>query len=151
MNTLNPIEELSMEGFQIVKAEMFAHLPRKGDATCTIGPSKLAFSKLVLSMLNNCEYVRIEVNPLSRRLLVVPVTSSDKNSIRWIKGQKEFTIRNMESKAFGDILYRQWKLDSTMNYRAIGRLVSANQKVMMLFDFSEPEMWKKKGTEDAQS
>lgn len=29
----------------------------------------------------------------------------------------------------------------------IGRLVSVNQKVMLLFDFSQPEMWKGKKPE----
>ena len=89
MNTINPIEEVSLDGFQIVASDMFVHLPRKSDATCSIWPSKLSFSKLVLSALNNCEYVRIEVNPQTKCLIVMPVSSSDKNSIRWIKGTKE--------------------------------------------------------------
>ena len=108
MSVMNPIEEVSLEGFQIVASEMFIHLPRKSDATCSLWPTKLSFSKLVLSALNNCEFVRIEVNPKTKCLIVLPVPSSDKN------------------------------------YRAVGRLVSANQKVMMLFDFSNAESWKTK-------
>lgn len=141
---MNPIEEVSLEGFQIVSSDMFVHLPRKNDATCTIWPTRLSFSKLVLSALNNCEFVRIEVNPCTKCLIVLPVTSSDKNSIRWIKGTKEFCIRNMESKRFGDQVYQAWGLDMEYNYRAVGRLVTANQKVMMLFDFSNAESWKTK-------
>ena len=96
----------------------------------------------MLSALNNCEFVRIEVNPKTKCLIVLPVSSSDKNSIRWIKGTKEFSIRNMESKRFGDQVYQAWGLDKEYNYRAVGRLVTANQKVMMLFDFSNAESWK---------
>ena len=55
---LNSIEEVSLEGFQVVRAEMFLHLPRKGDATCTVWPTKISFSRLALTALNNCEYVR---------------------------------------------------------------------------------------------
>ena len=36
---------------------------------------------------------------------------------------------------------------SGVAYRAVGRLVSVNQKVMLLFDFSQPEMWKAKKPE----
>ena len=144
MNVMNPIEEVSLEGFQIVSSDMFVHLPRKSDATCTIWPTKVSFSKLVLSALNNCEYVRIEVNPRTKCLVVLPVTSNDKNSIRWIKGTKQFSIRNMESKRFGDQVYQSWGLDPEYNYRAVGRLVTANQKVMMLFDFNGAESWKTK-------
>ena len=95
MGIMNPIEEVSLEGFQIVASDMFIHLPRKSEATCTIWPSRVSFSKLTLSALNNCEFVRIEVNPRTKCLIVVPVTSSDKDSIRWIKGAKEFCIRNV--------------------------------------------------------
>lgn len=144
MNVMNPIEEVSLEGFQIVASDMFVHPPRKRDVTCTIWPTKLTFSKLVLSALNNCEYVRLEVNPRTKCLIVLPVTSSAQNSIRWIKGTKEFSIRNMESKRFSDQVYQSWGLDMDYNYRAVGRLVTANKKVMMLFDFNGAESWKTK-------
>lgn len=144
MAQINVIEEISLDGFQIVGSEMFIHQPRKGEATCSIWPSKLGFSKLVLTSLNNCEFVRIEVNPKNKCLLVIPVNSSDKNCIRWIKGQKHLSVRNMESKRFGTEIYNTWGLDPNCNYRALGRLVTANQKVMMLFDFNKAEVWKAK-------
>ena len=50
----------------------------------------------------------------------------------------------MESRRFGDQIYKSWGLDSDYNYRAVGRLVTANQKVMMLFDFNKAEQWKSK-------
>lgn len=142
MSQFTTLEELSLDGFQIVKADMFAHLPHKGDPTCSIWPTKLSFSKLVLTSLNNCEYVRIEINPTTKCLIVIPVTSTDNNGIRWIKGQKNFTIRNMESKRFGAEIYKIWKLDTNYNYRTVGHLVSCNKKVMMLFDFKDAEVWK---------
>lgn len=139
--SINPIEEMSLDGFQIVSSDMFVHLPRKNEPSCSIWPTKLSFSKLVLTSLNNCEYVRIEVNPKSKCLIVIPVNSVDKDSIRWIKGGKNLCIRNMESKRFGDLIYDAWGLDPKFNYRANGRLVTVNKKVMMLFDFSDAEHW----------
>jgi hypothetical protein len=138
----NGIEEMSLEGFQVVRADMFLHLPRKGEATCTVWPTKISFNKLALSALNFCEFVRIEINPSSKCMLIVPVTSKDRDGIRWVKGQRSFTVRNMESRQFGDQLYSSWGLDPEFNYRATGRLVSSNGKVMLLFNFSDAEIWK---------
>ncbi len=139
---MNLVEEMSLDGFQIVKSDMFMHSPRKSNPTCTIKPTKLSFNRMSIETLNNCEFIRLEVNPATRCLLVSPMPSNDKDSIRWIKGQKEQTSRNMESKRFGDEIYRAWGLDPDYNYRAVGRLVSARNKIMLLFDFSKAEMWK---------
>ena len=46
MNKIEPIEEMTLEGFQIVQSNMFHHPPRKADATCTIWPTRISF--------NNC-------------------------------------------------------------------------------------------------
>lgn len=144
MNQPNTMEEVSLDGFQVVHSEMFAHIPRKSEATCTIWPTRIAFSTLCLQLLNGCGYIRIEVNPKTKRLLVIPSMSNNKDSIRWVAGTKLDQIRSMESKAFGTEIYRQWNLDPGCNYRTMGRLVCANQKVMLLFDFTEAEIWKNK-------
>ena len=142
MNQFSPIEEMTIDGFQIVSASMFYHPPRKCEATCTIWPTRISFNKLTLEKLHYCDYIKIQVNPTTKCLLLSPVTSSDKDSIRWVKGEKEKFLRNLESKAFGEQLYQKWGLDADYNYRTVGRLVTVNQKVMILFDFNHPEVWK---------
>ena len=142
MNQFSPIEEMTLDGFQIVSASMFHHPPRKCEATCTIWPTRISFNKLTLEKLHYRDYIKIQVNPTTKCLLLSPVTSSDKDSIRWVKGEKEKFLRNLESKAFGEQLYQKWGLDADYNYRTAGRLVTVNQKVMILFDFNHPEVWK---------
>lgn len=76
-------------------------------------------------------------------------SSITETSVDWlwypyIKGQKSFTVRNMESKNFGDLLYSTWGLNPECNYRTTGKLVSSKGKVMLLFNFSDAEMWKTK-------
>ena len=82
------IKEISLDGFQVVSGEMFAHLPRKSDATCTLWPTSMSFSKQALVLLGTCEHVRIEVNVAKKGLLVIPVNSKDRDCIRWIKSVK---------------------------------------------------------------
>ena len=137
------IKEISLDGFKVVSGEMFAHLPRKSDATCTLWPSAISFSKQSLILLGNCEHVRIEVNVKTKGLLVVPVTSKDRDCIRWIKNVKEPTVRKMECTHFTKQLYEAWGLNLEQVYRAIGKLVAADNKVMLLFEFTDAETWKK--------
>ena len=139
------IDEVTLDGFQVVKSELFSSKSYlRGNPTCTIWPSKICFNRVSLRSLNNCEYVRIEVNPRTQCLVAIPVSSSDKDALRWVKGQKEFDTRSMDSKPFFVELYKTWKLDLKNNYRTNGRLVSVNGKVMLLFDFSKAEFWKTK-------
>ncbi|MBE5851283.1 MAG: hypothetical protein E7298_14340 [Lachnospiraceae bacterium] len=133
--------ELNMEGFKVVRSDMFCKGPRMLEPVCTIWPTKIGFNKSCIKALNYCEFVRFEVNPVTKGLVVVPCTSKDDDSIRWIKGEKDPVVRNLQSTEFGDQLYRSWKLDEAFNYRAYGRLALANQKVMLFFDFSRAEQW----------
>ena len=137
------IKEISLEGFKVVSGDMFAHLPRKSEATCTLWPTAMSFSKQALIFLGNCEHIRIEVNAAKKGLLVVPVTTKDRDCVRWIKSIKNPTVRKMECCNCTRQLYETWGLNGELNYRAVGKLVTADNKVMLLFDFSNPESWKR--------
>ena len=97
---VTPTEEISIEGFQVVSGEYFNHSSRKSESTCTVWPTAIAFSKMAVSTLNNCDRVRLEVNPGNNSLLITPVTANDKDGIRWTKNVKEPVARKMECKGF---------------------------------------------------
>lgn len=137
----NSIPEISIEGFQVVSGDMFTHLPRKNVPTCTLWYDRISFSMMALQSLNSCERVRIEVNPKTKGLLVVPVTIQDKDGVRWIQGEKKITTKKILCRDFSSQLYEAWKFSSQRIYRAQGKLVSSGKKVMLLFDFSKTENW----------
>jgi len=139
---ITSIPEITIDGFQVVSGEMFAHVPRKSEPTCTIWYNSIAFNKMALVALNNCERVRIEINPKTKCLLLIPVTAKDKDGIRWTKSVKDPVARKIECKAFTSQLYDIWEWNKEFVYRSVGRIVSADKKVMLLFEYSEPENWK---------
>ena len=144
---LAPIQEISTEGFHVVSSSMFVHLPRKKRPTCTIWPNSINFNKAALTALNSCEHIRIEVNPAKKCLLIIPVTASDRDGIKWVKYSKNnFEPRKMECKKFTVTLFETWKWDLGNIYRAMGQLVTADKKVMLLFNFTTPECWRSKGS-----
>ena len=144
MNDFNTWEELDISGFQTVKSELFTSTAQRSSATCSLCDNRISFGKVALQQLNNCEYVKLEVNPESKCLLVIPVNSSDSNCIRWVSNGKEPQLRNLQSKSFCDWLRRTWGFDQELDYRANGRLVTSKKKVMMVFDFSSAVSWKPK-------
>ena len=137
----NAIPEISFDGFQVVSGEMFRHISRTSQPTLTLWNNSISFSKAAITALNNCERIRIEVNPNSRGILLIPVTTRDKDAVRWLTKVKNPQPRKIECRAFSSQLYDMWGWEKNHVYRAIGRIVAADNKVMLLFDFREPESW----------
>lgn len=144
MAITDEIQEISKEGFQVVSGQMFQRVLRLGQPTATIWPNSVSFSKAALQALNVCERIRIEVNAAKRCILIVPVTEKDPDNVRWLKSGKELTARKIECTAFTSQLYNSWGWKKDLAYRVTGRIVTAEKKVMLLFDFSAPENWKYK-------
>ena len=138
------VEAISMEGFQVVSGEYFARAPIQAFPSCTIWSTGITFNRMALISLHNCERIRLEVNPQKRCLLVVPVTVKDKDGIIWRKNIKEYATRRMESTRFSSTIYEMWGWEAEYTYRTVGRIVTVDNKVMLLFDFRSPEQWKSK-------
>ena len=141
---MQSINEIKLDGFQIVRSDMFIkRMTRYIEPTCTIWPTSIYFSKPAVRALGSCENIRIHVNVESRKLLIIPVASTDRDAIRWSK-QKNGVVegRKIECAPFGDELFKAWSFDRENAYRTVGTLYSVDGKIVLLFDFSEPEMWK---------
>ena len=145
MANYTPMPEINIEGFQVVSADLFHQVYRVYEPTITLWYTSICFSKSAVTALNTCERIHIEVNPQQKGILILPVTSNDKNAIKWLKNSKDPTSRKMECRQFTMQLYKLWGLEPDRAYRAKGRLVTADQKVMVLFDLSDPESWVCKG------
>ena len=141
---ISEIEEISMDGFQVVSGEYFVRRAIYYSPTCTIWSGGITFNKMALTALNNCERVRIEIHPQKKGILLVPVTIKDKDGILWRKNIKDYAPRRMECVRFSSKLYEMWNWDTGCVCRAVGRVVTVDSKVMLLFDFSSPEQWKGK-------
>lgn len=149
----NIILEIKTDGFQVVSADMFRPLARVFTPALTIWPTSLSFSKAAVTALNNCERILIRINQDAKSILIAPVTEKDKDSIRWIKSVEDPQSKKLDCVPFTSQLYKTWEWDYNNVYRASGKLVSVDKKVMLLFDFTSAETWslndKKKDTQNA--
>lgn len=138
------IPEIDMRGFKVVSSELFTSYHKMYGITCTIWDMGITFSKASVNALNGCERIRIEIHPSKKQLLIVPVTEKDKDGILWLKGVKEPVPKRIQCKTFTNMLYETWQLDKSYAFRALGRIVSNDKKVMILYDFNNHEKWKNK-------
>ena len=83
------------------------------------------------------EYTITWINEAQKSFLVKPSASKDNDAIRWVKGKETLKIARIECTAFAKQIFKMWDLNENYRYRAVGRLVQAEKKIMLLFDFEE--------------
>lgn len=142
--------EISMDGFKVVSSYFFCTVSRVSAPTITVWDGSIGFSKQDLLLLNSCENVLMQINAENKKILVVPTSSKDKDAIKWVKKTNPLEAKKFSCPKLTDNLYDAWNWDKDYIYRATGRLVTVQNKVMLYFDFSEPEKWKKPEAKDAK-
>ena len=142
--------EISMDGFKVVSSDFFCTVSRVSAPTITVWDGSIGFSKQDLLLLNSCENVLMQINAENKKILVVPTSSKDKDAIKWVKKTNPIEAKKFSCPKLTDNLYDAWNWDKDYIYRATGRLVTVQNKVMLYFDFSEPEKWKKPEAKDAK-
>lgn len=141
------IPEVKIDDFKVVSSDLFADNHRKMIA-CTVIGNSLNFTKSSIQELKNCERIRIEINVDAKQLLIVSCNESDPNSVRWVTNTKQYNPRRIECMNFTKQLYQLWGWDKNYNYRTIGRQVIADGRPMLLYDFNEPQRYKRPGVEN---
>jgi len=144
MNMLSQeIPEIDLSGFQVVKSDMFQAFTSRSAITMTVWPDSISFSQASINALKKCEHVRIEINYDAKCILVIPVTTQDRNNVRWAVSDKGKT-RRIGCLRFVSVLYSAWNWNTDMAYKGTGRLVASNEKVMILYSFEKASNWKHK-------
>lgn len=140
---MESVNEISMDGFKVISGDYFYAPLRMQAPAFTIWDNCIGFSKQDLILLNNCECILLRINVEERKMLVIPTSSKDKDAIRWLKRLEPLEARKINCPKLTDSLYESWNWDRDYIYRTTGKLVTSGNKVMLMFDFSNPERWKK--------
>lgn len=133
------IRNISLEGFQLVKCKYFS---RMSEPVMSLFPTAISFSVAAHEALNGCESVEILVNELKKSILVKPsLSAKDSEAVKWRKGKDKPKYSRIECSIFTKKLYSSWKLDNNLSYKSMGKIVQCDKKVMLLFEFSDAEVW----------
>lgn len=133
------IRDISMDGFQVIRGRYFS---RQLEPALTLWNTAISFNIAAYTALNNCESIQLLVNPDTKRILIKPSLSKDQDAINWIKDPSCPKSAKLECSMFTKQLFEIWGLDQALRYRTNGKLVQFDRKLMLLFDFNHPEIWK---------
>ena len=130
------IKDVNLEGFQVVSSQYFSRLL---EPSMTLFNTAVSFSTSAINALQNCEAIQILISEKDKSIIVRPCASKEKNAILWGKGKH--SGNRLECSAFTRQLFEDWNLDAALRYKAFGRLVQCENKVMLLFNFENCEAW----------
>jgi len=133
------INEISLDGYQVVRGQYFS---RVMEPSCSIWYSSIAFNTAAFDALNSCESVSILVNGNAKCIIVKPVPSKDRDAVNWLRTKEKQKYRKIECSKFTHQIFDMWDWDKELHYRTNGRLVKVDKKLMLLFDFTKPELWR---------
>lgn len=140
------MDEISLEGFHLVQGQMFTNTP---EPSMSLWYSGVAFNVACYAMLNDCGSIQLRVHHTQKKILISPCPSKDRDAVNWQKSPDKQKSKKLECSKFAHPLYERWELNKNARYRAPGKLVMADKKVMILFDFSDPEVWESTKTANA--
>lgn len=137
MDFESDIKNISLEGFQVVKSKFFS---RPSEPVMSLFPSAISFNTAAHKALNGCEYIEVLLNEKKKSILVRPASgSADNESVRWQCGKGKPKYMRVECTAFTRPIFSVWKLNPKYHYKAVGKVVQCDKKVMLLFDFNDCE------------
>ena len=131
------IGDVNLDGFQVVKGNYFN---KQIEPYMSFRETSVAFNVSSYKALNCVATVQIMVNKTNRKILIRPISSDDVDSITWIRNLDSLSSKPIECAAFTRPLYEMWKWKPKTRYRAYGKLVQCDKKLMLMFDFSSPEV-----------
>lgn len=135
--------EISLDGYQVVASDYFSNAPKEQPPILTFFDGKIRFSKQCVAVLNNCENILLQINTEERKVVISPTTSRDKDALHWLNKKTPTEARKVSCIKLTDKLFDTWNWNKDHSYRAKGKLVTSGNKVMLLFDFSTPDSWKR--------
>lgn len=131
--------EIDLAGFQTVQPYFFS---KSQYPTLSISKNNFQFTSSAVESLQRCESIKMMINFKAQQILVQPIHSQSKDSIVWLNPEaKTSKPPRLECGFFTKQIYSSWDWNPNYRYKTTGRLAHCDRQVMLLFDFSECEVW----------
>ena len=131
--------DFSYDGYQVVRAEFFAHLY---EPSVTLNRETVSVNAACLRKLPDFEYVQFLVNPGEKKLAVKPCSEDMKDSFRWCTGDgKKRKPKKITCKIFFAKVMSLMDWDPRYRYKILGKLIRAKDDSLFVFDLSSAEAY----------
>ena len=135
----NETADFSYDGYQVVRAEFFAHLY---EPSVTLNKETVSVNAACLRKLPDFEYVQFLVNPGEKKLAVKPCSEDMKDSFRWCTGDgKKRKPKKITCKIFFAKVMSLMGWDPRYRYKILGKLIRTKDDSIFVFDLSSAEAY----------
>ena len=119
MEDLPEEEVVDLAGYQVTKAELFAH---SREPAITIWQNRLKFNMACLRRFPGVTHIQVLINPEEKRLIIRPCEPDTPDSLRWASGggEKEIKTRDLMCKFFAAKVYDLMQWDEKYKYKMLG-------------------------------
>lgn len=131
------INDVSLDGFHTINGGFFL---RQQAAQMTLWKNAIQFNTVSYMMLSRCASVKMLLNIKTQQILIQPCSSKEPDAVAWLKNPEEPRTQKITCESLTKQLYKAWSWDPQLHYVANGSLVQNEDRLMLLFDFSDPEV-----------
>ena len=148
MDDLGEEEIVDLAGYQVTKAELFAHTR---EPAITIWENRLKFNMACLRRFPGVTHIQVLINPDEKRLIIRPCDPDTPDCLRWATGggEKELKNREMMCKFFSAKIFDLMGWDTEYRYKVLGKPASCDGEVLFLSKLNDFELFvsgKRKGS-----
>ena len=142
-NNPEEMEELvSLAGYQVTKAELFAH---SREPAITIWDSRIKFNMACLRRFPGVTHIQILIHPEKKRLIIRRHDADAPDSLRWARGggEKELMNRDLLCKIFAAKVFDLMGWDTQYRYKMMGKPAVCDGEMLFLFKLTDFELFAK--------
>lgn len=143
-------EEVSLAGFQVTKAELFAHTR---EPAVTVWENRIKFNMACLRKFPGVTHIQLLIHPDQQRLIVRPCKADAPDSLRWASGggERETKNRDMICQIFAAKLFELMNWDKQYRYKMLGKPAVCNGEALYLFKLNDFELFVNTGKRSRRS
>lgn len=135
-------KELSYDGYQVVRKELFAHLR---DPAITIRKDSVTFNTACINGMEDVVYIHMMFNKELKRIVVEGCDENDKDALRWCVAKPDKRkSRKMMGRPFSELIYREMGWEEGCRYKILGYRIQFEGKTLYVFDLNVPEVFLEK-------
>ncbi len=132
--------EFSYDGYQVVRREFYAHTY---DAAVNFKYDSITFNTACVSKFDT-DYIHILINPTDKKMAIKMCDSDAKDAVKWSrfnKRQEKKVPRKILCRLFCAKLFSLLGWIPDYKYKLQGNLVKHEGQFLLLFDFTETEVY----------
>ena len=144
-----PEEEIvDLAGYQVTKAELFAHTR---EPAITFWQNRMKFNMACLRRFPGVKHIQVMINPEEKRMIILPCSPDTPDCLRWATGggENEMKNRDMMCKIFAAKVFDLMEWNGEYRYKILGKPATCDGEFLFLFKLSDFELFvsgKRKGS-----